>query len=92
MKIAGCVGVEWETVRQVVAGHGVRRVLKCNELADLWSVDQSEVLKLAGFLRELGYEVRSSKTNPQLPRGALLVPYCFPTLSRKSVQRHKELC
>ncbi len=42
-------------------------------------------------LKENGFEVRSSGTNPAIQDGLYLIPYAFPTLTPMSIQRRKEL-
>lgn len=78
-------------LERVVAGHGVRRLLEANDLAKEWSVPLSQLPKYMQTLRNIGYEVRNHNTNPQIPEEMYLIPYCFPTLSYASVQRHKTL-
>lgn len=81
----------WQTVQQVVAGNGTREILSMDALAHKWSLSKKQVAEVARFLRRLGYEVRNRSTNPQLPEDHLLIPYAFPTLAPRSVQRHKDL-
>lgn len=82
----------WRALARVVSGHGVREPLPVKDAASRWSIDAGEVWSFAEFLRTLGFEVRNSSTNPQIPSGHILIPYCFPTLTHKSVQLHKDLC
>ena len=42
-------------------------------------------------LKEMGYEVRSSRTNLSIDNESYLIPYAFPTLSPQSVQLNKKL-
>jgi DNA (cytosine-5)-methyltransferase 1 len=81
----------WKVVSHVVAGVGVGEILSHAELGRLWRVAESKVLHYAIYLRSLGYEVRNSNTNPQIPEGHILIPYAFPTLNQMSVQLHKSL-
>ena len=78
-------------VASVVAGHDVARILSTQELAEDWNMSDSEVWFAAEFLRTLGYEVRNSNTNPQIPQDHWLVPYAFPTFTQRSVQLRKKL-
>jgi hypothetical protein len=81
----------WRAVQAVVGRAGVGRTLPASELGRLWGVPRADVQRVAEFLRTLGYEVRSRRTNPQVPAGHLLVPYPYPTLAPSRVQRHKML-
>jgi DNA (cytosine-5)-methyltransferase 1 len=83
----------WQLLRSVTEGRGVGVTAPLGTLAEIWGLDLDEVA-LHGLLRDLrgwGYEVRSSRTNPQIPSGEYLVPYAFPTFTPRSVQRSKSL-
>ncbi len=82
---------KWTTVARVVSGQWCRLNYSDTQLAAVWEVPQEEVLALGLFLRQIGYEIRNSKTNPQVPEGHYLIPYPFPTLNRMSVQLRKSL-
>ena len=81
----------WNSVKKVCEGVGVRATLPLRDLSELWEVPKKDVLQVAQFLRQLGYEVRNSGTNPEIPKGHFLVPYSFPTLNPRSVQLNKHL-
>jgi DNA (cytosine-5)-methyltransferase 1 len=82
---------EWRVIGLVVQGVGVRRIATLDEIAMEWGVPNAKVMVMAKWLRELGYEVRNHKTNPQIPANCLLVPYSFPTFTPQSVQLRKTL-
>ncbi len=82
---------EWDVVRKVCESVGVRATLPKETVAKLWEVEDDKVLPFSQFLRKLGYEVRNSHTNPEIPHGSFLLPYAFPTLNPKSVQLNKNL-
>lgn len=82
---------EWRVLGLVVQGVGVRRIATLDEIATEWGVPNAKVMSMARWLRELGYEVRNHKTNPQIPEDCLLVPYSFPTFTPQSVQFRKTL-
>jgi DNA (cytosine-5)-methyltransferase 1 len=81
----------WSAVARVLQRNGVGETLTTRKLAGVWGLTVKEVRPFAVFLRSLGYEVRSRKTNAQIGPGRFLVPYPFPTMTAKSVQRHKPL-
>lgn len=81
----------WHVVRCVVSGAGVARQLPARHLGSVWEIEEEDVLPGLRFLREIGYEVRSRNTNPQIADGEYLIPYSFPTLTPKSVQLRKKL-
>jgi DNA (cytosine-5)-methyltransferase 1 len=82
---------EWQAVTEIVEGVGVRSMLSGGTLAAKLGMRKSELRGLLLRLRELGYEVRSHLTNPQIPADNYLIPYAFPTLNHRSVQLHKQL-
>lgn len=84
-------GQVWRALEAVVEGRGVGERLTADHLAKAWRVKHSEVLPVLHALRGLGYEVRGAGTNLQMAPGEYLVPYAFPTLRAKSVQRHRRL-
>lgn len=87
----GNIECQWRVVALIVSGEGVGKQFSTAALATLWGVKSSEVLNLLHFMRKLGYEVRSHRTNPQIQEGQYLIPYAFPTLSTRSIQGRKEL-
>lgn len=80
-----------DAIKRVVSHDGVGIILSGNELAQTWSVSESDVMRVAAYLRKLGYEVRNHSTNPQIDEGDWLIPYMFPTLTPMSVQLWKKL-
>lgn len=81
----------WETLKYVLEGVGVRRIVSLEELTELWKLTFSEIIDAMLKLRALGYEIRSEFTNNQIPQGHILIPYAFPTLNSKSVHMRKIL-
>jgi DNA (cytosine-5)-methyltransferase 1 len=75
----------------VVNGTATRRMLPEYELAEILGVSDSDVIDYAQQMRGFGYEIRNSKTNPQIEEGNWLIPYAFPTLTPLSVQLRKSL-
>lgn len=81
----------WCVLRKVVAGEGVGTILSRKNLASVWEIEINEVTNVANVLKEIGYEIRNSNTNPQIAADSYLIPYAFPTLSPASVQLRKSL-
>jgi DNA (cytosine-5)-methyltransferase 1 len=81
----------WKVLCKVVAGLGTRKTMSSQQLASEWEINGEEIKKHAHWLRHLGYEVRNTNTNPQIPRGHYLIPYTFPTMTPQSVQLRKSL-
>ncbi len=81
----------WKAIQNVLAGIGVRHILRLENLADLWELSLDKTVDALLRLRAAGYEVRSSYTNSQIPAHHVLIPYAFPTLNPLSVQLRKTL-
>jgi len=82
---------QWQTVKHVLEGIGVRQTMALEKLAALWHLALDDTIDSLIMLRALGYEVRSHYTNNQIPDGHVLIPYAFPTFTPKSVQMRKTL-
>jgi DNA (cytosine-5)-methyltransferase 1 len=82
---------EWRLVKKIVEGVGVGQTIHGKEIAKLLGCKLTAFISLAKHLRKLGFEVRNTNTNPNIPIGEFLIPYSFPTLKPKSVQLRKEL-
>jgi DNA (cytosine-5)-methyltransferase 1 len=81
----------WRGLSLITEGIGVRRIIPSAELAVLWGVGPETLLPTLVAVKELGFEVRNTQTNPELPTGSFLIPYSFPTLTGASVQFNKPL-
>jgi DNA (cytosine-5)-methyltransferase 1 len=86
-------GPLWTAIEQVTAGNMVGVTAPASEFIAAWGMRKGEIQlpSLLRRLRRLGYEPRSHRTNPQIPRGFYLIPYGFPTLTPESVQLRKRL-
>ena len=78
-------------VSRIVSGADVAKIISTTQLSAAWNVSPEKVWDVAEFLRSLGYEIRNSNTNPQIPKNHWLVPYSFPTLTQRSVQLRKKI-
>ena len=83
--------VNWSRLAEVVNGIGTRQILAAADLCGIFRLTKQQLNMWLLFLRDLGHEVRSNLTNPQIPSNSFLIPYSFPTLTRESVQRSKVL-
>ena len=75
----------------VVNGNATRKMVPDYELAEMLGISRNEVIDYAQKMRDYGYEIRNSNTNPQIEDGQWLIPYPFPTLTPLSVQLRKTL-
>ena len=82
----------WRIVAAVVAGIGVGgSPVHPQTLSTLWNVPTQDVIKYAETLRKMGYEIRNRNTNKTITGDDIMIPYAFPTLNHKSVQRSKSI-
>jgi DNA (cytosine-5)-methyltransferase 1 len=81
----------WISLQSVVNGTGVAKQMPEAHLALLLGIKADNLLMHLERLRHMGYEVRNNNTNPQIDTGDFLIPYAFPTLTRRSVQLRKNL-
>ena len=91
IKIDSSITYKWNAIMNVVSGLGVRKIYSHDDLANELRISPKKLLSALLYLKELGFEVRSHKTNPKIKKGFYLIPYTFPTLSPLSVQLKKKL-
>jgi DNA (cytosine-5)-methyltransferase 1 len=92
MELEGLSSPVWRALAAVTAGIGVGQVLAPRGFARAWNLGRAGTATAClRSLKSLGFEVRSHRTNPQLPPDYFLVPYAFPTLTPQSVQLRKQL-
>lgn len=82
---------KWRALQKIVSGLAVGQTLPKEEMEERLSIERGRMLEFSSWLKKMGYEIRNSNTNPQIPPGAFLIPYCFPTLTPMSVQLNKSL-
>lgn len=75
----------------ITSGICTRRNMSTTELASIWHIQPRDVKKYAKKLKLLGFEIRNSNTNPQIPKDQWLIPYEFPTLNPMSIQLRKKV-
>lgn len=79
----------WLSIRKLVSGDCIRQIISYEEFSDAFDVPDALIFAL--WLKSIGYEIRNHKTNPQILKNHLLLPYVFPSLSPLSVQLSKNL-
>jgi DNA (cytosine-5)-methyltransferase 1 len=78
----------WIVLQKVTSGYGVGTINKLYELTHLYSLSSDEELfSCLRLMKNIGYEIRNDKTNRQISNGMILIPYSFPTLNERSLQR-----
>jgi len=77
----------WRVVRETTGGCGVGKIYPVGELSEMFGVPQKELHAILTTMKEIGFEIRNHRTNKQIPAGHILIPYAFPTLNERSLQR-----
>lgn len=77
----------WQTVKKITSGNGVGVIRPFSELAILYGLSDEKFISYLKDLKIIGYEIRNHYTNNQIPKGFVLIPYSFPTLNERSLQR-----
>ncbi|MBX2999709.1 MAG: DNA cytosine methyltransferase [Caldilineaceae bacterium] len=77
----------WRVVQQISSGHAVGSISPITTLAELFEVTEAELAAILVQMKELGYEIRNHRTNRQIPADHILIPYAFPSLNERSLQR-----
>ena len=66
-------------------------LLQIDEICKTVEIKKDVLMKHLQVLKRLGFEIRNHNTNKQIKEGYLLIPYCFPSLNERSLQRLTEL-
>lgn len=89
---AGLVGQPfWDILSLVSQGDNIGKILHLSKLAHDYGIPQDDLIKELKMLKKLGFEIRNHNTNKQIEEDMILIPYAFPTLNERSLQRHTEL-
>ncbi len=78
-------------IDELATGNIVRRTMPETELREILGVNLKKMRGLLMEARREGFDIRTRKTNPQIPEGHLLIPYPFPTLNGMSVTGRKPI-
>ena len=81
----------WKVLELISKGNVNRRILSIPDLAELFGIKERKLLESLRAIKELGYEIRSRNTNLQIPENHILIPYSFPSLNERSLQRATNL-
>lgn len=81
----------WKVFSQVSKGYSIGKILHIDELSCIYGVPQNHLIAELKELKKLGFEIRNHNTNKQIREGMILIPYAFPSLNERSLQRLTEL-
>ncbi len=81
----------WKVLAEITQGTFVGNIRSLSEVSAAYGVDNDTLLYQLKNIKKLGYEIRNHNTNQQIKDGKLLIPYSFPSLNERSLQRLTEL-
>lgn len=81
----------WRVLSSISKGHLVRKIVGIDELSGEFKIEREGLISELKELKSLGFEIRSHNTNRQIKKDDLLIPYSFPSLNERSLQRLTEL-
>ncbi len=84
-------GIFWKVLSHITSGQCVSKMLHISELSELYSLNPDELVTSFKDFKKIGFEIRNSNTNKQIKKDFYLIPYAFPSLNERSLQRLTEL-
>ena len=81
----------WKVLSQISKGYSIGKIIHVNELSSDYGVPKDNLIAELKALKKLGFEIRNHNTNKQIHEGMILIPYTFPSLNERSLQRFTEL-
>ncbi len=81
----------WQVLSQVSKGNSTGKIINLDELSKRYGVPEAKLFAELKELKRLGFEIRNHNTNQQIAPGMVLIPYPFPSLNERSLQRLTEL-
>ena len=90
-ELAGEERVVWQAVENIYLDKANNAIRPAHRIADEYDLTEQQLTQAFLVLREAGYEIRNTNTNPEIEEGHYLIPYKFPTLSHLSVQLKRSL-
>lgn len=81
----------WLLLTHISEGTLVGSIQSLTEFTEIYGVSEPMLVEQLRSLKDLGYEIRNKNTNRQIKDGKLLIPYSFPSLNERSLQRLTEL-
>lgn len=77
----------WNFVSEITKGTAIGEEMNITKISSLFQIDDITFKKYAKELKSIGFEIRNNNTNSQLKENHFLIPYRFPTLNERSLQR-----
>lgn len=77
----------WRIARLVTGGLGVGVIHTTTALENIYEIEENDLMIILTRMKYIGFEIRNHRTNRQIPAGCILIPYAYPTLNERSLQR-----
>lgn len=77
----------WRIIIALSAEFGLADLMDTSAAAEVFAVEPDSLMSHLVRLKKIGFEIRSKATNQQIPEGSILIPYMFPSLNHRSLQR-----
>lgn len=81
----------WNLLKKLNNDSFIGRIEPIEFYSEYFEESKQKVSSFFKQLREIGFEIRNTNTNPEIPENNYLIPYKFPTLTPLSVQLSKSL-
>lgn len=81
----------WNIVSEITRGTAIGEEISAIEISSLLHTNEISFKEYAKELKSMGFEIRNNNTNSQLKENYFLIPYRFPTLNERSLQRFTNL-
>ena len=78
-------------LKHMSEGIETQKIIHLNDLSRAYGIEKGILVDGLRYFKQIGFEIRSNNTNKQIPEDHILIPYSFPTLNERSLQRHTEL-
>jgi DNA (cytosine-5)-methyltransferase 1 len=77
----------WNFISRITSGIFIGSITDNDLLCEEFECSPEELIDFLEIIKEVGYEIRNHNTNKQIKEGSVLMPYSFPTLNERSLQR-----
>jgi DNA (cytosine-5)-methyltransferase 1 len=77
----------WILAKNITNGIAIGKQLHIDEISEVFQLDKKIFLEEINNLKKIGFEIRNHNTNSQIKNDYFLIPYQFPTLNKRSLQR-----
>jgi len=81
----------WKMYTEISNGTFLGEIVQSDILCSHFQINEKVLLENLEALKGIGFEIRNHKTNRQIKSGQILIPYPFPTLNERSLQRKTAL-